>query len=290
MFGVRQNPGWCAFVLLFSTTIVRAEEVPDKTEYDLLHPVPAALLRELSTDRPDKTESPYTVDAGHLQIELDLVSYSYDRDNSEHADHTVENFAVAPANFRWGLTNKVEIQLIAETFVIENTNDRDARTNKTISGFGDMLVRCKINFWGNDGGQSAVAMMPFIKFPTNRTGLGNNVVEGGVIFPLALALPRDWSLGAMTEIDWLQDATNSGYHPEFVNTITLGHEIVKNVSGYVEFFSSVSTEKDAEWIGTFDVGLTYQVSANMQLDAGVNIGLTRSADDLNPFLGLTIRY
>ena len=153
-----------------------------------------------------------------------------------------------------------------------------------------MLVRCKINFWGNDGGQTAVAMMPFIKFPTNRTGLGNNVVEGGVIFPLALALPRDWSLGAMTEIDWLQDATNSGYHPEFVNTITLGHEIVKNVSGYVEFFSSVSTEKDAEWIGTFDVGLTYQVSANMQLDAGVNIGLTRSADDLNPFLGLTIRY
>jgi hypothetical protein len=34
-------------------------------------------LREMSTDRPDKTESPYTVDAGHFQFEADLVSFGY---------------------------------------------------------------------------------------------------------------------------------------------------------------------------------------------------------------------
>lgn len=43
-------------------------------------------------------------------------------------------------------------------------------------------------------------------------------------------------------------------------------------------------------IGTFDFGVTYKVRPNIQLDAGVNIGLTRSADDVNPFVGLTVRY
>jgi hypothetical protein len=38
------------------------------------------------------------------------------------------------------------------------------------------------------------------------------------------------------------------------------------------------------------MGLTYGVTKNLQLDAGVNIGVTRAAEDLNPFLGLTSRY
>ena len=48
------------------------EDAPaDKSVYHLFHPTPFALMRELNTDRPDKTESPFTVDAGHYQIELD---------------------------------------------------------------------------------------------------------------------------------------------------------------------------------------------------------------------------
>ena len=37
-------------------------------------------VRPLSTDRPDTTESTHTVDAGHFQIESDLVAFSHDRD------------------------------------------------------------------------------------------------------------------------------------------------------------------------------------------------------------------
>ena len=42
--------------------------------------------------------------------------------------------------------------------------------------------------------------------------------------------------------------------------------------------------------GTVDLGLTYGLTDNIQLDAGVNIGLTASADDINPFLGLSLRF
>src|SRR5437868_5206562 len=49
---------------------------PDKSQYTLWNPVPASLMRELSADRPDKTDSPYTVDAGHYQIEMDFANWT----------------------------------------------------------------------------------------------------------------------------------------------------------------------------------------------------------------------
>jgi hypothetical protein len=43
-------------------------------------------------------------------------------------------------------------------------------------------------------------------------------------------------------------------------------------------------------VGTVDTGLTYLVSENIQLDGGINIGVTRAADDFAPFIGLTWRF
>ena len=48
-----------------------------KSEFNFLNPTPTNQMRETNTDRPDKTEGPYTVDAGHVQIEMDLANYSY---------------------------------------------------------------------------------------------------------------------------------------------------------------------------------------------------------------------
>src|SRR6266436_4230281 len=55
----------------------------DKAAYHLFNPTPREYLREMVADRPDKTESPYTVDAGHFQVETDLVSYTRDHDTAQ---------------------------------------------------------------------------------------------------------------------------------------------------------------------------------------------------------------
>lgn len=247
-------------------------------------------MRELATDRPDKTENPYTVDAGHYQLELDLVNYTYDHQDSGGANRTVRSLAIAPFNIKVGLLNNLDLQFIAETYTTQETDDRNLRNKKRISGFGDIIVRGKMNIWGNDGGKTALGVIAFAKFPTNQDGLGNGAFEGGMIVPLEVKLPRDWDLGLMTEVDSRQNSDDSDYHAEFINTITVGHPIVGTLEGYIEFYSNVSQEKGADWIGTFDVGVTYKVRPNIQLDAGVNIGLTDAADDLNPFIGLTVRY
>jgi hypothetical protein len=261
----------------------------DKSGYHLFNPVPDDQLREVSTDRPDKTESSHTVDAGHLQIESDLVSYSRDDDESGDGDTRVESWAVAHINLKIGLLNNVDLQTVIETYNHITTEDRVAGTTNRQCGFGNLTSRVKINLWGNDSGPIAVALMPFVKFPTSQDDIGNDSVEGGIILPVATGLPAGFDLGGMTEVDFNRDEMGDGHHTEFVNTIEVGRDIFGPIGGYVEFFTAVSTESDSEWIGTVDVGFTYGVTENIQFDAGVNIGVTDAADDYNPFLGLSIR-
>jgi hypothetical protein len=49
-----------------------------KSRYNLFHRTPVELRRPMTTDRPDRTESPYTVDAGLFQAEIDLFTYGSD--------------------------------------------------------------------------------------------------------------------------------------------------------------------------------------------------------------------
>jgi hypothetical protein len=278
--------------LLFSLTTLgaTAQETnsvpPDQGGCNLFNPVPDGSLRELSPDRPDKTESPYTLDAGHFMLEMDFANYTYDKSDGT----TMRAWNAAPFNLKAGLFNNVDIQFVFDNYLHVHTDDRRAGTSTTQSGIGDFTTRLKINLWGNAGGQTAFALLPFVKFPTSTDGLGNNAVEGGVIFPLALKLPADFDLGLETAVSCLRDNRDNNFHADFINSITLDHAIIGKLSGYLEFFSDISTERHAGWIGTIDTGLEFLVTENVQLDCGCNFGVTRAADNFNPFAGITVRF
>lgn len=289
-----RKPSLSLFAALCSSLVAasaQAEEpAVDKNQFHLFRPTPPEFMRELSADRPDKTESAYTVDAGHFQIEADLVTFSLDRYNGDPNDTSTKTWVVANNNYKVGLLNNVDLQLVVPTYANVRFENRDTKFVEKMSGFGDVSLRTKINLWGNDSGKTALSVMPFVKFPTAQDDLGNGAYEGGVIFPFAASLPCEWQMGLQTQFEYREDGSGNGYHTEFINTVTVSHAIVGELGGYVEFFSNRSTEKGSDWIATFDMGLTYGVTKNLQLDAGVNIGVTRAADDINPFLGLTWRY
>jgi hypothetical protein len=75
-----------------------------------------------------------------------------------------------------------------------------------------------------------------------------------------------------------------------VDSVTFGHQIIGPIGGYAEFFSEVSTENGSRWGGTVDLGVTYSLSKDIQFDAGINLGVTGAADDVNAFSGVTIRF
>ena len=161
----------------------------DKSHYTIFDPVPGDLMRELTPDRPDKTESPYTVDAGHFQLEMDFANLTLDDSNGVRT----RAWNVAPFNVKIGLLNNVDLLFVFDDYLWVRTHDRVTGTTTTQSGVGDFTPRLKINVWGNDG-------------------------------------------------------------------------------------------------GTVDFGLTYAIAQNVQLDIGCNAGVTRSADDLNVFSGITVRF
>jgi len=258
----------------------------DKSHYTIFDPVPGDLMRELTPDRPDKTESPYTVDAGHFQLEMDFANLTVDDLNGVRT----RAWNVAPFNVKIGLLNNVDLQFVFDDYLWVRTHDRVTRTTMTQSGVGDFTPGLKINVWGNDGGATALGFPPFVKLPTNSDQLGNNSVEGGALFPFAAKLPAGFDMGMETGLRFLRNQVGRSYHEEFVQSVTFGDTLIRKLEGYLEFFSSVSTERGSGWIGTVDFGLTYAIAENVQLGCGCNACVTRSAGDLNVFSGITVRF
>jgi hypothetical protein len=258
----------------------------DKSHYTIFDPVPGDLLRELTPERADKTESPYTVDTGHFQLEMDFANLTLDDSNAvrTHA------WNVAPFNIKIGLLNNVDLQFVFDDYLWVRTHDRVTRTTTTQSGVGDFTPRLKINVWGNDGGPTALGFLPFVKLPTNSDQLGNNPVEGGARFPFAAKLAAGFDMGVEAGLRFLRSAVGRSYHEEFAQSVTFGHALIGKLEGHLEFFSSVSTERGSGWIGTVDFGLTYAIAETVRLDCGCNAGVTCSADDLNAFSGITVRF
>jgi len=77
-------------------------------------------------------------------------------------------------------------------------------------------------------------------------------------------------------------------HTEFGNSIALGHSLFGKLAGYVEFFSDVSTERGARWVGTFGMGLIYELTTNIQTGRRSEHRNRAFGGRLcHPFLGLT---
>jgi hypothetical protein len=255
----------------------------DKSGYTLFNPTPRALMREMSTDRPDTTESAYTVDAGHFQVEMSFVDYVRDEDGGAKT----ETWTVLPANFKLGLTNNVDVQLVVDPYVRQKT--RSAGGSETLDGFGNTQLRLKVNLWGNDGGETALAVMPFVQFPTAGDDQGNDHVEGGIIFPFAAELPAGFGLAAMAELDVVRDEANDGYAVEVLHTIGVNRQIVGELGGYVEYIGIAPIDTGGGYVALIGTGLTYGLSEDVQLDFGMNFGLSDHADDLNVFAGVSFR-
>jgi hypothetical protein len=283
--------------VLFSTiTPDSFAEQPDaappsvnKSQYNLFNPTPCDQLRDFAPDRPDQTEGPFTADAGHLQLEIGIFQYSYTNQPQRYADIRTDSYQWSNIAIKLGVLNNLDLELFIPVYNEVDVKQGDVKSR--MAGFGDLVVRAKLNLFGNEGNlPAALGFIPFIKVPTNQDGLGNHAIEGGFILPASYKLPWDFQLFAMTEMDINEDIANTGYHLDYVNSVSLHHSITKKLDSYVEFFTAVSTERHTGWVGTVDGGLAYSISDNVILDGGINAGVTRTAPDWQPFVGVSFRF
>jgi hypothetical protein len=169
--------------------------------------------------------------------------------------------------------------------------DRATGVTETRNGFGDFVVQSKINLLGNDDGKIAFSLIPFVKFPTNTDGLGNDSIEGGLGLPLQIALPGGFGLGLETGINYVRNSVDSGYDSAFFNAIVVSHTLFSDkLSGYAEFYDVANTDSEGTNPAYIDAGLVYQILPNAEIDRGCNFGITAAAPDYQPFTGFSFRF
>jgi hypothetical protein len=259
---------------------------PDKSQYWLLNPVPADQMRSFSTDRPPKANVPYTVDAGHFQYETDLVNFTHQVVGSVHTD----TLLVPNPTLKVGVTNNVDLEVNTPFVGVHSFNATTVVSN-TFWNIGDTFVRSKINLWGNDGGDTAAAVIPYIKAPSAPPGIGNGAVEGGLIGPVAVSLPSNFTLLLVPEVDVLKDSADGGYHGNYVLDVNLSHELIKNVTGYVEFWYDYNADPTQRAnLASVDLAVAWVFLPNVQVDFGANIGVTNATPAIQVFAGLSQRF
>ena len=249
----------------------------DKSGYHLFNPTPRQQWRPMSSDRPDVTESPITVDAGAMQAEMSFVDVT-----TADGDRTVKAMAT---NYKFGITNDMDLQVVFDPYVSAQNGPLDS------DGFGLTQLRWKINLWGNDDGGSALGVLPYIQAPTAADGLGSDEVEGGVCVPFSTALSDGVGLGMMLQGGAVYDEADGEHDLEFVGTVVLSANITDALAGYVESISVVGDDAAAGFRQTIGAGLTYAFDPDVIFDVGTNTGITDDdTDDFNAFAGVTFRF
>lgn len=250
--------------------------------YHLFNPVPVSDMRDLSTDRPDTTESPITVDAGHYQVELSFVDFG--RDTS--AGMTTETWRAMETNVKAGLTENIDLQFVFSAYTNEEARTQSGEKTR-VEGFDDVQVRMKLNLWGNDGGETAFGVMPFIKIPAGGEP-GNEHVEGGIILPLSWSVSDSWSMGGQAEVDFVYNPEQDRIDTQLLHSVTASYGFIDAAGVFLEYIGVVGEGTDYQ--AGIKNGLTYAFGRNFVLDAGYRVGLNSAAEDVGAFFGMSYRY
>jgi len=277
--------------LLALTPLARADDetkAPDKSGYTLLNPTPDDEMRKFTPDRPAKGFSVRTIDAGHFEVEMDTINYIY----SKYLGIATHSVQTIDPTFKIGITNwaDVEVQFnglqASRSFGVES-----GATVENGAGFGDIVLRTKINLIGNDAGPVGFAIIPYVKLPSSAPVISNGSVEGGLIAPLALRLPQDYLITLMTEVDALKDSANRR-EANFVNLVGVSHPLpgVEGANATVELFSAVGSDRATPPIYSFDIGMNFRIDKHTILDVGFNLGLNNAAPKVQIYTGISARF
>ncbi len=262
---------------------------PPAQAYTVFDPRPSVQLRPLCTDRPTKSTSPCTVDAGHFQLESDLFNFTVDRSGGA----TTKTYLATNPTLKLGLLNSVDFEVNLSPYEVVTIRDHTTGVSTRQSGIGDLNLRLKWNLLGDDGGNLAIAISPFVKVPTAKLGIGNGATEMGVIVPVNINLPAKFSLVIDPEIDLLENNAADGRHANASGLLSLSRTVSATVTLSAELWADVNFEPSGRRTQySADLGAAWipAKQPNLQFDGGVNFGLNRVTPSAQLYVGVSRRF
>ena len=243
----------------------KPEAAGDQT-YTLFNPAP--LTGTISTGRPSFSTGPTAVPAGHYQLES---GYLYSSDSADKSQ-SFPNFL-----FRFGITDAIEGRISTNGYV-QNDNGEDGLTG--------VRAGAKIEVLHQDADGIALAIQPSVLFP------GGDVPGGGKFDPLvqvAIAHAFDNGVGLLANISAAAVTNAAGeQRAQFAYAILASYSPLDRVGVFAEYYAIYPDAGIAAQ--NADVGATYLLDNNTQIDVVLGTGLNSHATDFFIGAGYSFRF
>ncbi len=232
----------------------------------------------LVTDRPDFTESAFTVDPGRFQVEL---GYTY-LDQGEVTTHAFGELLA-----RVGILRRLEARVGLNSFAVSNSPDR------SVQGLEDVSIGVKAGLYEPPAGESGLlpvtALIIGVTVPTGSDAIdAADGVQPGAILALAWTLTSRLSLGG--NLGWRYGSVPGDRYHELRSSASLGLGIADRLGGFVEWYGIYPESPGGPVRHVIDSGLAYLISSDVQIDARIGVDLASSSDtDWFTGIGLAFR-
>jgi hypothetical protein len=255
------SAGKLAIVLLTllvyqSTFIAKAESCPTTKD-------------EISTDRPDVTNSSLVVPAGSLQIENGINSSA--RDGSRFVDGT-------NTRLRAGIANCFELLVDVPTY-FANVRGLEG------SGFSDVAPALKWQISPIPGKVDLSAVFG-VALPTGSTGIAGRGAQPYVQFPWSWELHGGWGLSGMfTEFIRPSELTSK---LSTEATFVIEKKVTERASLFVEYVGDYPANGSPAQL--LNSGGLYRLTPTQQVDFHVAVGLNHNAPSYIVGIGYSVRF
>jgi len=226
------------------------------------------LEEPLVTDRPDFTESSSTVGHGVLQLEGGVTF----AETAGGAEVTTLGEVLA----RWGVASKLELRFVLPVYAWERDSGDDR------SGFTDTSVGLKYELAQGEGsgliGGMEVAFIASTTVPTGGSDFGSSSWQPVGVLALGWELGETLGLGVNLGV-----ARPAGDGERFTSSwasAALGVGLTDAASVFFELYSFNREEARGPNTLTFQTGVVYLLSPDLQLDVRAARRLTGQGLDL----------
>jgi len=237
-------------------------------------PAPLGPLGDINTDRPDFTDASSTVGLGVLQLE---TGYTFTKASG------TESHSWGEPMIRYGvLANWIELRMAVAPVTERSTTTR--------SGIEDLSLGVKLTLMQQDGLLPGLAVVPQMTVPTGSAKFSADRVLPGINLLYGWDLSDALSMDASTHLNLAVDDDARSY-TEWAQSLSLGLSLTENLSSFFEWYAlfpvSSATASTEHYL---DVGLTYALSGDLQIDLRVGRGLNDASDDYFVGTGLAFRF
>ena len=238
-------------------------------------------LREFCADRPGKGTPPCIIDQGHFDIEVGVADATLQRRGGLH----VTGYALGGTELRLGLSPTLEVQASWTPLIVEKDRGSPRR-----SGYDDLTLGFETALTPPDQTNPAMAFQAFVTAPTASHGMGAGGWSGGARLPAQLPLGADLSLSLSPEIDIARDSDGRGVHLALASAVSIDRSFRKLGLSAEAWAGFDDDPAGRTYQASVDFSAAYAVSDNVQVDAGVNFGLTHATSDIQVSAGIARRF